>query len=514
MRTTFSLGTAFAVLSTCSLAAQAGNEVIFVGTSTSGSTDNSAFVASGTGAVLWSGPSSFTDNCTDAVWADTGRNLYIGQSLMNRVSRASWDGVAPTFSSFYTAPGACYGLGMDPFRKRLWVLTGSTGSNRELHCVDADIDSPLYGTQITQTNVLAGASRERWALSWSGNLAVVPHVFINSGLFQVVDTNPASPTFLQVIVSTPIPGAQAMGFSFVADCRVSLDDLFVYVLYTGLGAQALAVYDLSTSSWLDFVAGPGQQDLAIPQAVPNTMALAMDRSFAVLSCQGGGGFAVRVNFDYTTPANTTIVPYAGLTIPNANAISLSPENARACVTSTPQQVAPPGTLVIFDVQTGGVIHSVALPNMWNIYTTAWQDASPTATYEPFGAGCQGALGIPTLAAAPGSRPALGSTFTAVAGNLPFGIAVLDVGLSNTQTGSVPLPLPLGVIGMPGCSLLVDPLVSFVLVGPGTSATWAFVVPNQQSLFAVQFFSQAFSLDPSANAFGFAASNGTTATLGL
>jgi hypothetical protein len=403
---------------------------------------------------------------------------------------------------------------MDVSRKRLWVLTGSSGSNRELHCVDADPNSPGYGTLIAQTTSLSGASRERWALSWSGNLAVVPHVFINSGLFQVVDTNPASATFLQVIVSTIIPGAQAMGFSFVGDCKVSIDDLYVYVLYTGLGAQALAVYDLGASAWLDFDNAAGQQDLAIPQAVPNTMALSIDRTFAVLSCQGGGGAAIRVDFDYVTPTNTTITQYAGLTVPNCDGISLSPEGARASVTSTPQQVAPPGTLVILDVQTGSVLHSVALGNMWNIYTTAWQDASPTATYGPFGAGCAGTLGVPSLVASPGSRPQLGATFTAILGNLPFGIAVLDVGLSNQLIGgTVPLPLPLASIGMPGCSLLVDPLVSLVLVGAGSSASWSLAVPNQQSLFGVQFFSQAFSLDPAANAFGFAASAGTTATVG-
>ena len=497
------------------LTAQAGNEEIFVGTSTSGSVDTHAFVASGTGATTYQSPNPYTDNVTDAVWANTGRNVYVAQSLGNRVSLGQWNGSVPTWSPFYPAPGACYGLGLDAGRQRLWVLTGAAASTRELHCVDADPSSATYGTMLTQTTSLSGASLERWALSPSGNLAAVPHVFVNSGLFQVVDTNPASATFLQTIVSTTMPGAAAMGFAFASDCEVSIDDLYAYVLYTGIGAAALAVYDLTANAWLDFAAAPGQQDFAITLSVPNGMALAWDRSFAVLSGQGGGGWAMRIDFDYANPTNSTSTQFAGLSIPNANGISLSPENTRAAVTSTPQSVAPPGTLVVFDVQTGAVLHTVPLGNMWNIYTTVWQDESPTATFLPFGSGCPGSLGVPTLAAAPGSRPALGTTFVTTAGNLPFGIAVLEVGLSNTLTSSsLPLPLPLDTLGMIGCSLLVDPLVAFALVNAGSTANWTWTLPSNQTLFGQHFYAQAFALDPAANAFGFTASNGADGKLGF
>lgn len=507
-------GLAMLLLLAVALRAQVGNETIFVGTSTSGSTDNHAFVASGAGAIVTTGPSSFTDNVTDAVWADAGRNLYCGQSLQNRVSRASWNGSAPSWSSFYAAPGACYGLGLDAARRRLWVLTGASASTRQLHCVDADPTSATYGTFVTQTN-LASATRERWALSPSGNFAVVPHEFINSGLFELIDTDPSSATFLQTVVSTPVPGAVAAGFAFVADCRIAVGDAYVYLLYAGLGSGALAVYDRVAATWLDFGAAPGQQDLTVPVTVPNSMALAPDASYALVAGGGSVTGVARIVFDYTTPANTTTSLFPGLTVPQCNGISLSADGLRACVTSTPQSVSPPGTLVILDAITGAVLHSVPLGNMWNIYTTAWQDASPVASYTPFGTGCAGALGIPTLAAQAGSRPALGSTFVAVAGGLPFGIAVLQVGLSNTlMAGTVPLPLPLASIGMPSCDLLVDPLLSFVLTGAGNTANWSFPVPGTQTLFGAQFFSQAFPLDPTANSLGFAASQGTTGTIGF
>ena len=493
--------------------AQAGNEVVFVGTSTSGSTDMHAFVASGTGTIVQQAGNIYTDNVTDAVWANTGRNLYVGQSLQNRVSRAEWNGSSATWSSFYAAPGACYGLGLDTFRQLLWVLTGP-GSSRDLYCLDADPSSPTYGTKLTQTS-LGSASRERWALSPSGNLAAVPHVFLSSGLFQLVDTNPGSATFLQPIVTTTVPNAIALGFSFVAACAVSLDDAYAYVLYTGIPPAAyLAVWNVGASQWLDFDAAPGQQDFLITLPVPNGMALSLDRSFAVVAGQGGSGGVMRINFDYAVPANTAGTVYTGLSVPNCNGISLSPEDGRVAVTSTPASVSPPGMLVIFDASSGAVLHSVPLGNMWNIYTTAWQDGSPTATYTPYGTGCAGTLGVPALQAASGSRPALGTTFTADVLHLPFGIALVGLGLSNTMTStSLPLPFPLDPIGMPGCMLLADPLILTLVVGAGNSATWSWALPSTPDVFGFSFFNQAFSLDPAANSFGFTASNGGAGFIG-
>jgi hypothetical protein len=433
---------------------------------------------------------------------------------MNRVSRAEWNGSSATWSTFYPAPGACYGLGFDSFRQRLWVLTGP-GSTRELHCVDADPSSPTYGTQLAYTSTLGSAMRERWALSPSGNLAAVPYVFLSSGLFQLVDTNPSSATFLQTIVSTAVPNAVALGFSFVAACAVSIDDAYAYVLYTGIPPAAyLAVWDVGASSWLDFDAAPGQQDFLITVPVPNGMALSFDRSFAVVAGQGGSGGVMRINFDYAVPANTVGTTYTGLTVPNCNGISLSPEGGRVAVTSTTASVSPPGTLVIFDAQSGAVLHSVALGNMWNIYTTAWQDASPTATWSQYGTGCAGAVGVPVLQAASGSRPALGTTFTADVLHLPFAIALVSLGLSNTMTSSsLPLPFPLDPIGMPGCQLLADPLILSMVVGSGTSASWSWVLPSTPDVFGFAFFNQAFSLDPAANPFGFTVSNGGAGFIG-
>src|SRR5262245_46031513 len=133
---------ALAALSATSFAQ---NEIVFVGTSVGGTTDPFYFAASGTGALVSSGGNNLTDNVTDAVWMDIGQNLYCSRSLAgNNLSRAQWNGTSATWSTFYATNTACYGLGADRARKRLWVLTGPTGSSRELVCLDADPASATY----------------------------------------------------------------------------------------------------------------------------------------------------------------------------------------------------------------------------------------------------------------------------------------------------------------------------------------------------------------------------------
>lgn len=136
-----------------------------------------------------------------------------------------------------------------------------------------------------------------------------------------------------------------------------------------------------------------------------------------------------------------------------------------------------------------------------------------ADYRTFGAGCPGALGVPTVAAAPGSLPKLGTTFTATAGNLPVSAGLMITGLSNTlASGSIPLPFPLAGLGWPGCNLLVDPLLTDTIVGAANSANWSLTIPSANVLIGFQFYNQAASLDPGPSFLTF--SNGGSARIGL
>jgi len=506
-----------AALTACSLSAQAGNEVIFVGTSLGGSTDPHYFAESGTGSA--SGPqySTFTDNVTDAVWANQGRDLFVAEGLMNRIAHAAWNGSSATWSTLWSAPGACYGLGLDRDRQRLWTLSGATGGTRELYCIDIDASSATYGTVLAQTATLSGGVLERWELSRHGNYAMVPDTLLGS--VQVIDTDPSSPTFLQSLGS--VFAATGLSIAIGSDAAVSLDEQYGYVCYAGITTSqtpggGIAVLHIPTLTWLDFDSAPGQQHFQIPLPVPNFMDLSLDRSFAVVSGQGGPGWAARIDFDYITPSNSTFTEYLpgqGL-LPNGNGISLSPISDRVAVTATAVNLSAPSQLLILDATSGALLHNITLTGLWNVYTTAWQDSSPTATYTAFGAGCSGTLGVPGLAAAAGSRPALGSTFTAEVTNVTNHAALLATGFSITSAGGLPLPLDLGSFGMNGCFLRVDPIAVSFLAGAANVATWTWPVPSAPSFFGLTFYQQAFVLDGAANSAGLTASNGAAAVLGF
>ncbi|HZN38191.1 MAG TPA: hypothetical protein VFD82_05270 [Planctomycetota bacterium] len=136
-----------------------------------------------------------------------------------------------------------------------------------------------------------------------------------------------------------------------------------------------------------------------------------------------------------------------------------------------------------------------------------------ATYDTFGTGCPGALGVPAIAVTPGFMPTLGFGLSVDFSNLPLGIGLMMTGLSNTLFGgAVPLPLPLAGFGFPGCDLLVDPMVMTTVVGPGTTATWSLPIPPTLALAGFELFNQGASLDTGPAFLAF--SNGGRAVLGL
>ena len=230
---------------------QVGNEVLFVGSSTSGSADQHVFAESASGSVLVAGGESYTDNVTGAVWSDQGRRLYVGQSLMDRVSVAAWDGAIASWSTFYSAGGPCYGVEMDAGRNILWTLTPTATGTRQLVGLDALLGSPTYGQVIAQTASLTATLRERWGISPSGNLAAVPAALLGS--LDLVDLDPASSTYLQVVASAPVTGASGLAFSMSAE--VDAAEAYAYLLYAGTATSAIAVWCTPAFSMVHSVPG-------------------------------------------------------------------------------------------------------------------------------------------------------------------------------------------------------------------------------------------------------------------
>ena len=121
----------------------------------------------------------------------------------------------------------------------------------------------------------------------------------------------------------------------------------------------------------------------------------------------------------------------------------------------------------------------------------------------------------TLAAATGSTPQVGGTFTLNGGNvqsLPNG--VFCILLISTE---IPGGLPLDVLGLTGCTAYVQlpELASFFNLTLGAATTsWSVPIPLSNSFYGVSLMSQAVSDDVTANAFGYRVSNGLRWNLGL
>ncbi len=153
------------------------------------------------------------------------------------------------------------------------------------------------------------------------------------------------------------------------------------------------------------------------------------------------------------------------------------------------------------------------PRVWNgtIYY-----AGPTwASYGPYGEGCKGTAGVPTLAAAQGSLPKVGKVFTLEMANLPTkpGPVFVLTGYNKDKLGPIKLPFDLTPLGMTGCKLLLGPVTILVGANTGGKGQLKLSIPNSPYLLGAAFYNQALVLDQKANAAGFVMSNGGEGQIG-
>lgn len=137
---------------------------------------------------------------------------------------------------------------------------------------------------------------------------------------------------------------------------------------------------------------------------------------------------------------------------------------------------------------------------WNgmTFRDTWEYGPATsARFSAFGTGCPGSAGTPSLAAAPGSQPLLGQTFTVNVANLPpgGGLAYVTVALQNKSEGSYYYPLDLSLLGLAGCRAYVPPGIGAFAVHAAGNLAWNFPLPNDPALQRVTFYVQAAALDP-------------------
>lgn len=136
-----------------------------------------------------------------------------------------------------------------------------------------------------------------------------------------------------------------------------------------------------------------------------------------------------------------------------------------------------------------------------------------ANWRPYGYGCAGSFGVPTLGVS--QAPQLGRTSIVSMTNLDpaAAFAIVFVGTSRTTWPFGSLPASLASFGMPGCVAYASPDLFVLLPASNGTASWQWQVPAQPQLFDLAFYQQGLSLDAAANAAGLVASNAGAGTLG-
>jgi hypothetical protein len=138
----------------------------------------------------------------------------------------------------------------------------------------------------------------------------------------------------------------------------------------------------------------------------------------------------------------------------------------------------------------------------------------SGVYEPYGAGCAGTAGIPSLGALGCNPPFIKETFTIELTNVPASSTpILVFGLSNTRWGGATLPMDLSFMGFTGCSLLASLNFTLPMTVTGSVARVVAPLSNDNRLVGFTFFNQAFVPDASANSGGATLSNAVAATVG-
>lgn len=139
--------------------------------------------------------------------------------------------------------------------------------------------------------------------------------------------------------------------------------------------------------------------------------------------------------------------------------------------------------------------------------------STPGRFVTFEVGCVGTNGTPSLLASgiPATGNAVSLDLTGGAGSQP---ATLALGASKTTWNGVPLPVDLSPLGAPGCRILTGATIS---IAAGTNSlgqlSQTIRFPSLGSIVGLTFYTQAWLLDPGANALGLTVSNGLDAWVG-
>lgn len=273
--------------------------------------------------------------------------------------------------------------------------------------------------------------------------------------------------------------------------------------YTFAGPYDVRVYltndtyvgkDLLVDEWRLIGTGQGTASAVGTTASPNRSIASMSSPFHLPS--GNYGLAVFID----NPAGSAGISYVSTT---------QGTTGNADISFYPNPTTAPGIS-----RTGLFAGSVFGPaRVWNgelHYTNCAIDGS--ASYGFFGPGCGGTLSVSSNTAV--ALPRLGQSMVTQFNNSPFNLGLMFLGFSKTLSPTLgPLPVDLGVLGMPSCVARIDPDMSFFMLGAGTVMQNSVAIPNDPVFLCLPLYTQAFVFDTPANAFGGVLSDAAAGVIG-
>lgn len=403
-----------ALVLSSSLLAQGANEAIFVGSTIAGSADPYWVYEPNTGALLSSGASVTSNNCTGSRFLKGGTEIALASSLGNQITKSNATNPALTFTVLTPLSGASYGIEEDHLNQRIWTLSDQAGSF-ELRVIDNNASSPTFGSILGSTTGAAVGLVESWALAPDKKVAVVPGLSFN-GVMAIVDTDPASPTYLQVDYSNPVGGIP--GSYFALDIAISSDSRWAVAAVGGTGGTLLPRYDLLNRVWVDTnPASAGIQHVFLSQ--PNVGKIEFVPGTDSVICGGFGlgvnGWVGRADLSTSAPANwtfTEFVPGQGL-LEKASGIAVSPSGLYCSATAQ-----NPARVHIFEVATGNLVRTIniSLSTAVNMYESVWRGSLDAGTAFCFGDGSTG-VSCPCSNPSGGSQRGCDNSFATGGGRL-------------------------------------------------------------------------------------------------
>lgn len=141
-------------------------------------------------------------------------------------------------------------------------------------------------------------------------------------------------------------------------------------------------------------------------------------------------------------------------------------------------------------------------------------AAQDPSFENHGDGCPGPKGIPRLQTLFGSTPEIGADFEVALTYPGADVGVMFLGRTDEFLGgSVPLPLDLAGLGMPGCFLRTDTLRADPVSFRFNIGTWEVPIPFDPTLLGLTFFMQGAVVDPDASGLPVRLSNSQRGVIG-